>query len=49
MDQLPSIGMQKVRAELEDLAFDCLHPLRAEMLRSAIRNPVAEEKNCLQD
>ena len=31
------IGMQKVRAELEDLAFDCLHPLRAEMLRSAIK------------
>ena len=29
--------MQKVRAELEDLAFDCLHPLRAEMLRSAIK------------
>ena len=31
------IGMQKVRAELEDLAFDCLHPLRAEMLRSAMK------------
>ena len=31
------IGMQKVRAELEDLAFDCLHPLRAEMLKSAIK------------
>ena len=31
------IGMQNVRAELEDLAFDCLHPLRAEMLRSAIK------------
>ena len=31
------IGMQKVRAELEDLAFDCLHPLRSEMLKSAIK------------
>ena len=28
---------RQVRAELEDLAFDCLHPLRAEMLRSAIK------------
>ena len=30
------IGMQDIRAELEDLAFKCLHPLRATMLESAI-------------
>ena len=31
------VGMQKVRGELEDLAFKCLHPLRAEMIESAIK------------
>ncbi|MDB9861609.1 bifunctional (p)ppGpp synthetase/guanosine-3',5'-bis(diphosphate) 3'-pyrophosphohydrolase [Gammaproteobacteria bacterium] len=31
------IGMQDVRAELEDRAFKCLHPLRAQMLKSAIK------------
>ena len=30
------IGMQDIRAELEDLAFKCIHPLRASMLESAI-------------
>ena len=30
------IGMQDIRAELEDLAFKCIHPLRATMLESAI-------------
>ena len=30
------IGMQNIRAELEDLAFRCIHPLRASMLESAI-------------
>ena len=30
------IGMQDIRAELEDLAFRCIHPLRASMLESAI-------------
>ena len=30
------IGMQDIRAELEDLAFRCIHPLRATMLESAI-------------
>ena len=31
------IGMQDIRAELEDLAFKCIHPLRASMLESAIK------------
>ncbi|MEK9650270.1 MAG: bifunctional (p)ppGpp synthetase/guanosine-3',5'-bis(diphosphate) 3'-pyrophosphohydrolase [Gammaproteobacteria bacterium] len=30
------IGMQSLRAELEDLAFECLHPMRAKLLKSAI-------------
>ena len=30
------IGMQEIRSELEDLAFRCIHPLRASMLESAI-------------
>ena len=30
------IGMQDIRAELEDLAFRSIHPLRASMLESAI-------------
>ena len=30
------IGMQDIRAELEDLAFRCIHPLRASMLDNAI-------------
>jgi len=30
------IGMQDIRAELEDLAFRCIHPLRASMLETAI-------------
>ena len=31
------IGMQSLRAELEDLAFECIHPIRAKLLRSAIK------------
>ena len=31
------IGMQDIRSELEDLAFRCIHPLRASMLESAIK------------
>jgi len=31
------IGMQSLRAELEDLAFECLHPVRAKLLKSAIK------------
>ena len=31
------IGMQSLRTELEDLAFECLHPVRAKLLKSAIK------------
>tara|TARA_B100000965_G_C19598388_1_gene761340 strand:- start:2251 stop:4434 length:2184 start_codon:yes stop_codon:yes gene_type:complete len=31
------IGMQDIRAELEDLAFRCIYPLRVSMLESAIK------------
>ena len=31
------IGMQDIRSELEDLAFRCIHPVRATMLESAIK------------
>jgi RelA/SpoT family (p)ppGpp synthetase len=34
------IGMQNIRVELEDLAFKCLHPMRARMLKSAIKEAV---------
>ncbi len=34
------IGMQNIRVELEDLAFHCLHPMRARMLESAIKQAV---------
>ena len=32
------IGMQTLREELEDRAFKCLHPMRARLLKSAIKN-----------
>jgi RelA/SpoT family (p)ppGpp synthetase len=34
------IGMQNIRVELEDLAFKCLHLMRARMLKSAIKEAV---------
>jgi len=34
------IGMQNIRIELEDLAFKCMHPMRARMLESAIKQAV---------
>ena len=34
------IGMQNIRVELEDLAFQCMHPMRAKMLNSAIKQAV---------
>tara|TARA_B110000495_G_C23037076_1_gene619788 strand:+ start:877 stop:3099 length:2223 start_codon:yes stop_codon:yes gene_type:complete len=38
------VGMQDIRVELEDLAFKCLHPLRARMLESAIQKAVGGRK-----
>ena len=41
------IGMQNIRVELEDLAFRCLHPMRARMLESAIKNAVGGRKRII--
>ena len=32
------IGMQDIRAELENLSFKCIHPLRSQMLENAIKS-----------
>jgi RelA/SpoT family (p)ppGpp synthetase len=31
------VGMQDIRAELEDLSFRCIHPMRAKMLENAVK------------
>ena len=38
------VGMQDIRVELEDLAFKCIHPMRARMLESAIAQAVGGRK-----
>jgi RelA/SpoT family (p)ppGpp synthetase len=38
------VGMQDIRVELEDLAFKCLHPMRARMLEAAITQAVGGRK-----
>ena len=38
------VGMQNIRVELEDLAFKCIHPMRARMLESAITQAVGGRK-----
>ena len=42
------IGMQDIRAELEDLAFKCIHPLRASMLESAIKKSSGGRKKIVE-
>ena len=41
------IGMQNIRSELEDLAFRCIHPLRASMLESAINKSSGGRKKII--
>ena len=41
------VGMQNIRLELEDLAFKCLHPMRARMLESAIKEAVGGRKRII--
>jgi len=41
------IGMQDIRSELEDLAFKCIHPLRASMLESAIKKSSGGRKKII--
>ena len=41
------IGMQNIRIELEDLAFKCIHPMRARMLESAVQQTVGGRKKII--
>ena len=41
------VGMQNIRVELEDLAFRCIHPMRARMLDSAIKQAVGGKKRII--
>ena len=42
------VGMQDMRAELEDRAFKCLHPMRADLLKSAIKTSSGGRKKIVQ-
>ena len=42
------VGMQDIRAELEDRAFKCLHPMRADLLKSAIETSSGGRKKIVQ-
>ena len=41
------IGMQNIRVELEDLAFKCIHPMRARILESAVKQTVGGRKKII--
>ena len=41
------IGMQSIRIELEDLAFKCIHPMRARILESAVKQTVGGRKRII--
>jgi guanosine-3',5'-bis(diphosphate) 3'-pyrophosphohydrolase len=41
------IGMQNIRVELEDLAFKCIHPMRARMLESAIKQAIGGKQRII--
>ena len=42
------VGMQDIRSELEDRAFECIHPLRANLLKKAIKTSSGGRKKILQ-
>ena len=42
------VGMQDIRAELEDRAFKCLHPMRADLLENAIKSSSGGRKKIVQ-
>ena len=42
------VGMQDIRAELEDISFKCMHPLRAEMLENAIKSSSGGRKKIVE-
>ena len=42
------VGMQDIRAELEDLSFRCIHPMRAKMLENAIKSSSGGRKKIVE-
>jgi guanosine-3',5'-bis(diphosphate) 3'-pyrophosphohydrolase len=42
------VGMQDIRAELEDRAFKCFHPMRADLLKNAIKTSSGGRKKIVQ-
>lgn len=40
--------MQDLRAELEDLSFKCMHPMRAQMLENAIESSSGGRKKIVE-
>jgi guanosine-3',5'-bis(diphosphate) 3'-pyrophosphohydrolase len=42
------VGMQDIRSELEDMAFRCMHPLRADMLENAIKSSSGGRKKIVE-
>ena len=42
------VGMQDMRAELEDRAFKCLHPMRAKLLKNAIKSASGGRKRIVE-
>jgi (p)ppGpp synthase/HD superfamily hydrolase len=42
------VGMQDIRAELEDLSFRCIHPMRANMLENAVKSSSGGRKKIVE-
>ena len=42
------VGMQDMRAELEDRAFKCIHPMRAQLLKNAIKSASGGRKRIVE-
>ena len=42
------VGMQDIRAELEDLSFRCIHPMRAKMLENAVKTSSGGRKRIVR-
>jgi len=42
------VGMQDIRAELEDLSFRCIHPMRAKMLENAVKSSSGGRKKIIE-
>ena len=40
--------MQDIRAELEDLSFRCIHPMRAKMLENAVKSSSGGRKKIVE-